>query len=226
MKNYGWRLVTHYRRAVTKIVSEKNKRQEGNNVVVRRSLPNSWEKKRSEKQRRKGKYTQRNAEFQRIGRRDKEAFLSEQRKETEENNRLGKTRRSPPLWVLQVAALSSHFSALGPKRRPHINTFILTLLHSAFKTKQKNLSFPLSSPNCGREAGLPVLFRATAGSECAQIGFAKSGEFRLSVLVAVLGHEKCQVWRPQALPHLSRRRRSRWSPAAPARRPRRRAMRG
>ena len=31
VKNYGWRLVTHYRRAVTKIVSEKNKRQEGNN---------------------------------------------------------------------------------------------------------------------------------------------------------------------------------------------------
>ena len=39
--NYGWRLVTQYRRAVTKIVSEKNKRQEGNNVVVRRSLTNS-----------------------------------------------------------------------------------------------------------------------------------------------------------------------------------------
>ena len=33
-----------------------------------------------------------NAEFQRIARRDKKAFLSEQYKETEENNRMGKTR--------------------------------------------------------------------------------------------------------------------------------------
>ena len=33
-----------------------------------------------------------NAEFQRIGRRDKKAFLSDQYKETEENNRMGKTR--------------------------------------------------------------------------------------------------------------------------------------
>ena len=33
-----------------------------------------------------------NAEFQRIARRDKEAFLSDQCKEIEENNRMGKTR--------------------------------------------------------------------------------------------------------------------------------------
>ena len=47
--------------------------------------------KRSERQRRKEKYTQLNAEFRRIARRDKIA-LSEQCKETEENNRMGKTR--------------------------------------------------------------------------------------------------------------------------------------
>ena len=33
-----------------------------------------------------------NAEFQRIARRDKKAFLSDQCKEREENNRMGKTR--------------------------------------------------------------------------------------------------------------------------------------
>ena len=38
------------------------------------------------------RYTQLNAEFQRIARRDKKAFLSEQYKEIEENNRMGKTR--------------------------------------------------------------------------------------------------------------------------------------
>ena len=37
-------------------------------------------------------YTHLNAEFQRISRRDKKAFFSEQCKEIEENNRMGKTR--------------------------------------------------------------------------------------------------------------------------------------
>ena len=37
-------------------------------------------------------YTHLNAEFQRIARRDKKAFLSDQFKELEENNRMGKTR--------------------------------------------------------------------------------------------------------------------------------------
>jgi len=51
----------------------------------------------AEKREEKGKgererYTQLNTEFQRIGRRDKKAFLSEQCKEIEENNRMGKTR--------------------------------------------------------------------------------------------------------------------------------------
>ena len=40
----------------------------------------------------KERYTHLNAEFQRIARRDKKAFLSDQCKETEENNRLGNTR--------------------------------------------------------------------------------------------------------------------------------------
>ena len=40
----------------------------------------------------KEKYTHLNAEFQRIARRDKKAFLSDQCKEIEENNRMGKTR--------------------------------------------------------------------------------------------------------------------------------------
>ena len=40
----------------------------------------------------KDRYTHLNAEFQRIARRDKKAFLSDQCKEIEENNRMGKTR--------------------------------------------------------------------------------------------------------------------------------------
>ena len=40
----------------------------------------------------KERYTHMNAEFQRIARRDKKASLSDQCKEIEENNRMGKTR--------------------------------------------------------------------------------------------------------------------------------------
>ena len=40
----------------------------------------------------KERYTQLNAEFQRIARRDKKALLSDQCKEVEENNKMGKTR--------------------------------------------------------------------------------------------------------------------------------------
>ena len=40
----------------------------------------------------KERYKDLNAEFQRIARRDKKAFLSDQCKEIEENNRMGKTR--------------------------------------------------------------------------------------------------------------------------------------
>ena len=40
----------------------------------------------------KERYTHLNAEFQRIARRDKRVFLSDQYKQIEENNRMGKTR--------------------------------------------------------------------------------------------------------------------------------------
>ena len=52
-------------------------------AVKRREAKSKGEKER---------YTHLNAEFQRISRRDKKAFLSDQCKEIEENNRMGKTR--------------------------------------------------------------------------------------------------------------------------------------
>ena len=61
-------------------------------MAVWGGLTNSYEKKGSEKQGEKERYKHLDAEFQRIARRDKKAFLSNQRKETEENNRMGKTR--------------------------------------------------------------------------------------------------------------------------------------
>ena len=52
-------------------------------AVKRREVKSKGEKER---------YKHFNAEFQRIARRDKKAFLSDQCKEIEENNRMGKTR--------------------------------------------------------------------------------------------------------------------------------------
>ena len=63
-------------------------------MAVWGGLTNSCGKKRSEKQGEKERYSHLNAEFQRIARRDRKAFLSNQCKEIEENNRMGKTRDS------------------------------------------------------------------------------------------------------------------------------------
>ena len=61
-------------------------------MAVWGGLTNSCEKKRSEKQGENEEYKHLNAEFQRIARRNKKAFFSDQCKEIEENNRMGKTR--------------------------------------------------------------------------------------------------------------------------------------
>ena len=61
-------------------------------MVVWGGLTNSCEKKKSQKQRRKGKIYPFERRFQRIERRDNKAFLSDECNEIEENNRMGKTR--------------------------------------------------------------------------------------------------------------------------------------
>ena len=58
-------------------------------AVKRREANNKGEKAR---------YKHLNAEFQRIARRDKKAFFSDQCKEIEENNRMGKTRSLQENW--------------------------------------------------------------------------------------------------------------------------------
>ena len=72
--NYGWRFMN-----LTKWLSE-----EASQIAVKRREAKS----KGEKQR----YTHSNAELQRIAGRDKKAFLCDQCKEIEENNRMGKTR--------------------------------------------------------------------------------------------------------------------------------------
>ena len=63
------------------------RRQSGCLRSLYKELRREW-KDNTEKER----YTQLNADFQRIARKEKKVFLSEQCKEIEENNRMGKTR--------------------------------------------------------------------------------------------------------------------------------------
>ena len=60
-------------------------------MAVWGGLTSSCERREAKTKGEKERYKHLNAEFQRIARRDKKAFLSDQCKETEENNRNGKT---------------------------------------------------------------------------------------------------------------------------------------
>ena len=89
--NYGWRFVTLYRRQGARPSQRKTDAKKARWLsekalkiaVIRREAKNKGEKER---------YTHLNAEFQRIARRDKKAFLSDQCKEIEENSKMRKTR--------------------------------------------------------------------------------------------------------------------------------------
>ena len=90
--NYGWKFVILYRRQESRSSARKKKNakkakwlsEEDIQIAVKRRVVKS----KGEKER----YKHLNAEFQRIARRHKKAFLSNQCKEIEENNRMGKTR--------------------------------------------------------------------------------------------------------------------------------------
>ena len=80
--------------------------------------------KRSEKQRRKERYKHLNAEFQRIARRDKKAFLNDQCKEIEENNKMGKTRDlfkkirdTKGTFHAKMGSIKENWSGLNRSRR-------------------------------------------------------------------------------------------------------------
>ena len=88
--NYGWRFVTFYRRQ-TKTIPKKKKCKKSkwlSGEALQIAVKRREAKSKGEKER----YAHLNAKFQKIARRDKKAFLSNQCKEIEENNRMGKTR--------------------------------------------------------------------------------------------------------------------------------------
>ena len=70
----------------------KKKKCKKSNWLSEEALQIAVKRREAKSKGEKERYTHLNAEFQRIARRDKKAFLSDQCKEIEENNRMGKTR--------------------------------------------------------------------------------------------------------------------------------------
>ena len=73
--------------------------------------------------RKKERYTHLNAEFQRIARRDKKAFLSDQCKEIEENNRMGNTRDLLKKIRDPKELMKALFQIKTTVKVPHIRVF-------------------------------------------------------------------------------------------------------
>ena len=96
-------------------------------VVKRREVKSKGENER---------YTHLNAEFQRIAGRDKKAFLSDQCKEIEENNRMGKTRDL--FKKIRDTKRTVHATMGIRKDRNGINPMETEILRRGGKNTQKN----------------------------------------------------------------------------------------
>ena len=91
LMNYGWRFMTSYRRKESR--PSPRKRNEKKAKWLSEDTLQIAVRRREEKSKgQQENYSHLNAEFQRITRRNKKGFLSDQYKEVEENNRMGKTR--------------------------------------------------------------------------------------------------------------------------------------
>ena len=88
--NYGWSFVTLYRRQGSRPLPKKKKCKKAK-WLSEEALQIAVKIREDKSKGAKERYTHLNAEFQRIARRDKKAFLNEQCKEIEKNNRMGKT---------------------------------------------------------------------------------------------------------------------------------------
>ena len=75
-----------------KTIPKKKKHKKAKLLLSGEALQRAEKRREAKGNGEKGRYEHLNAEFQRIARRDKKAFLSDQCKEIEENNRMGKTR--------------------------------------------------------------------------------------------------------------------------------------
>ena len=103
-------------------------------------------KRREEKSKgKKERYTHLNAEFQRIARRDKKAFISNQCKEIGENNRMGKTR---DLFKKTRHTKGTFYAKMGSiKDRNDMDLQKQKILRRGGKNTQKNCKKDLHNPD-------------------------------------------------------------------------------
>ena len=86
-----WRFMTLYRRQGSRLSPRKRNAKKAK-WLSEEALQIAVKRREAKSKGEKERYSYLNAAFQRITRRDKKAFLSDQCKEIEENNRMGKTR--------------------------------------------------------------------------------------------------------------------------------------
>ena len=89
--NYGRRFTTLYRRQGAR-PSPRKRNAKKQKWLSEEALQIAVKRREAKSKGEKERYKHLNAEIQRIERRDKKTFLSDQWKEIEENNRIGKTR--------------------------------------------------------------------------------------------------------------------------------------
>ena len=88
--NYGQRFMALYKRQGSR--PSHGKEMQKAKWLPEEALQIAVKRREAKSKGEKERYKHLNVEFQRIARRNKKAFLSNQRKEIEENNRMGKTR--------------------------------------------------------------------------------------------------------------------------------------
>ena len=98
LKNYGRRFVTLYRRQGSR-PSPRKKNAKKAKWLSEEVLQIAEKRREAKSKGEKERCTHLNAEFQRIAKRNKKAFLSDQCKEIEESNRMGKTEISRKLEI-------------------------------------------------------------------------------------------------------------------------------
>ena len=91
LKNHGWMIMTLYKRQWSK-PSPRKRNAKKTKWLSEEPLQIAEKRREVKGKGEKERYIHVNTDFQRIARRDKKTLLSEQYKETEENNRMGKTR--------------------------------------------------------------------------------------------------------------------------------------
>ena len=114
-------------------------------MAVWGGLTNSCERKEVKSRGEKEIYKHLNAEFQRIARRDKKAFLSDQCKDTEEKNRIGKTR---DLFNKMRDTKETFHAKMGSiKDRNRLDLTEQMILRRGGKNTQKNCTKNLHDPD-------------------------------------------------------------------------------